>query len=114
MLNDKISKVKGYLWENQNDFLTALSFLLIALVGFGLGRLSALSAQKPPMEPEFQTAGLAPAKIGELVASKNGKAYYLPACSGADRIKEENKIWFSSRKEAENLGYKPAANCPGL
>lgn len=114
MLSDKILKVKGYLQENQNDILVALSFFLIALIGFGLGRLSALSIEKTPMKLEFQTASLAPAKTGEFLASKNGKAYYLPSCSGASRIKKENKVWFSSRDEAEKLGLKPAANCPGL
>lgn len=49
-----------------------------------------------------------------FVASKNGTKYYLPGCSGASRIKEENKVWFESTTEAENAGFTPAANCSGL
>ncbi len=51
---------------------------------------------------------------GSLVASKNGTKFYLPSCSGAARIKEANKVWFSSRQDAEAAGYSAAANCPGL
>ena len=49
-----------------------------------------------------------------IVASKKGSKYHLEDCSGAKRIKEENKIWFNSEKEARKAGYEPAANCPGL
>lgn len=53
-------------------------------------------------------------KEDKYVASKSGKAYHFPWCPGAQRIKDKNKIWFSSREEAEKAGYRPAANCPGL
>jgi hypothetical protein len=48
------------------------------------------------------------------VASKNGTKYHLPWCSGAQRIKEENKIWFKTKAEAQAAGYEPAANCKGI
>lgn len=50
----------------------------------------------------------------EIVASKNGDVYHYIWCSGAKRINEENKIYFSSKAEAEAAGYRPAQNCPGL
>ncbi len=92
----------------------ALSFFAIAIIGFGLGRLSYIADRKPPLTVEKLNLGTVSAQTAQFVASKNGTAYYLPSCSGTNRIKEENKIWFSSRKEAESLGYKPALNCPGL
>jgi hypothetical protein len=49
-----------------------------------------------------------------FVASKKGKVYHLPWCPGAKAIQEDNKIYFSSREEAEKAGYRPAKNCPGL
>ena len=49
-----------------------------------------------------------------LVASKSGTKYHLTTCPGAGRIKEENKIYFSTTNEAEAAGYTPAANCKGL
>lgn len=50
----------------------------------------------------------------KFVASKNGEVYHYPWCSGAQQIKEENKIYFNSKEEAEKAGYRPARNCPGL
>jgi hypothetical protein len=52
--------------------------------------------------------------ISIVVASKNGTKYYHPDCGGVNRIKEENKIYFPSSKEAREAGYEPAANCKNL
>ena len=49
-------------------------------------------------------------KTGMFVASKNSKIYHNPDCQYVKRIKEENKIWFQSAKEAEDKGYSPH-NC---
>lgn len=100
---------------------------LIALVGvcaFGLGRLSVSPAEGPRLvihaPGAAQTAAVANAATnpvagqGVFVASKSGTKYYLPTCSGVARIKEENKVWFDTKAEAEAAGYGPAANCPGL
>ncbi len=46
-----------------------------------------------------------------ILASKNGTKYYFIHCSGANRIKEENKIYFSSIGDAENRGLERAKNC---
>jgi len=58
--------------------------------------------------------GTATSASGSYVASKNSNKYHLPWCSGAARITEENKIWFSSKAEAEAAGYTPAGNCKGI
>lgn len=51
---------------------------------------------------------------GAYVASKSGTKYHLPWCGSAKQIKEENKIWFQTKEEAERAGYSPAANCKGI
>lgn len=72
-------------------------------------------APVPEVLGVVSTASAAPpATSGAFVASKNGEKYYLPSCSGAKRIKEENKVWFPTREAAEASGYEPAANCKGL
>lgn len=113
--------------------------LLIATLSFGLGRLSKIEERREPIRVELtpppppplagQVAATSPTREqiglsggveteetanGRLVASKNSTKYHLPWCPGALRIKEENKIWFATAEEAENRGYAPAANCPGL
>ncbi|MDB5265155.1 MAG: protein of unknown function with transrane region [Parcubacteria group bacterium] len=67
------------------------------------------SAPKPAL-----TATPTPTGTGAYVASKSGEKYYLTTCSGVSRIKEENKVYFNTKAEAEAKGYEPAANCPGL
>ena len=49
--------------------------------------------------------------LGNFLASINGKAYYPKDCAAANRIKEENRIWFNTKEEAELQGYQPAQNC---
>lgn len=77
-----------------------------------------LTIENVPVAGEGQTkitSGEKPATVtGKYVASKNGTRYYLPTCSGAKRIKEENKIWFKTAAEAQARGLTPAVNCPGL
>lgn len=51
---------------------------------------------------------------GGYVASKSGTKYHLPWCPGAQSMREENKIWFATKEDAERAGYKPASNCKGL
>ncbi len=62
----------------------------------------------PSSAPTVLSAG------GEVVASKNGTKYYLPWCGSVKLIKDENKVWFASRADAEAQGYEPASNCKGL
>ena len=121
---------------DRSDLFTAALIFFVGLSSFGLGRLSALWPKKEPitiqksLESASQISPVAnspqtgailnPAVQnqysvqGKYVASKNGGSYHFPWCSGAQRIKEENKIWFQTKEEAEKRGYKPAANCNGL
>lgn len=56
----------------------------------------------------------APMAVGKYVASKNGTKYYLPTCSGAKRIKDENKVWFATVEEARASGRTPSSACKGI
>ena len=75
--------------------------------------LPSLSGETAKSDKSSKTS---PTPAGEklYVGSKNGEVYHFPWCSGAQRMKEANKIFFSSREEAEKAGYRPAANCEGL
>ena len=132
MLSEYRRKVKNWIIENKADlFVTAIIFL-VGLASFGLGRLSVLWLKKEPIVIENyelrstnygaenkqketeKTAVVSEAIKGRYVASKSGTRYHFPWCSGAQRIKEDNKIWFETKEEAEKAGYKPALNCPDL
>ena len=121
--------------ENKLDLFTAALIFLVGLGSFGLGRLSAIwperdtirigepsaegqMTKEPSITNESKSTlsalGAGLSAKGKYVASKSGKYYHLPWCPGALRIKEQNKIWFKTKEAAEEGGYKPASNCPGL
>lgn len=62
-----------------------------------------------PKEAYIQKAS--EAQKGVFLASRNGSKYYPLECPGASRIKEENKVWFSSEEEAINAGYDRTTSC---
>jgi hypothetical protein len=95
-----------------------LLVILVGVAAFGLGRLSAGEqgggGLRIYQEALPAATGAAAGEERRFVASKSGSRYYLPTCSGAKQIKEENKVWFGTKEAAEATGYTPAANCPGL
>jgi metal binding Ada-like protein len=114
-----------------NTLMLPAIVILVGLGAFGLGRLSAGQPHQALriVYPNAQLATPVKASEGDktidqpfdsaqglrnFVASKNGTKYYLTTCSGANRIKEENKVYFASAAQAQAAGYGPAANCPGL
>lgn len=69
-----------------------------------------------PVSPSVSTGNgvLNTVAQGMYVGSKTGKTYHLPWCSGARRIKDENRVWFQTKSDAELRGYMPATNCVGI
>ncbi len=124
-------QIKRVLGQIREEWLVVFVIILVAALSFGLGRLSVLKAQNGGLEivyPGGQQAsvgnsfegtgnsreGQARTEEGELVASKSGTKYHFTWCPGAQTIKEENKIFFNTKQEAEGAGYQPASNCKGL
>jgi hypothetical protein len=100
----------------------SLVILLVAVLGFGVGRLTAVGKGEPvrieydqSLTQASQTTNTASTiqslPNGAVVASKSGSKYHFLHCAGAKQIKEENKISFNSAKDAEGAGYTLAANC---
>tara|TARA_Y100000310_G_C20651358_1_gene799606 strand:+ start:1347 stop:1754 length:408 start_codon:yes stop_codon:yes gene_type:complete len=121
--------------HNLNSLFFPIFLILITSLAYGLGLLQNIKADNKDihiLEPAAVIGGsnnrgvstvssdIMPSDSkqenvgGTLVGSKKGSKYHFPWCSGAQRIKEENKIWFADRVDAESKGYTPAANCPGL
>lgn len=130
-ISKKLVPGKGRLSRISPDWLIVAIIVLSASGSFGLGFLAGRDVGEkgqlhiterelvgggvPVVSGELVAEEQAPMNAGgQYVASKTGKSYHLPWCSGAKLIKEENKIWFSTKEEAEARGYAPAGNCPGI
>ena len=143
-MRNLLSKISNGVKKNEADIVLVIGVILISLISFGggwlLGNSSKLTTQETmkieeiPLEelrasPTQGTANQQQEKNvkeqekqpsssketqQQFVGSKNGTVYHFPWCPGAQQIKEENKIYFNSREEAEKAGYRPAKNCPGL
>ena len=107
--------------DNGKEIYLAAVIVLVAVISFGLGRLSKIREEKMPItieniatSTETVASAISPISSKIFVASRNGKKYYYAWCDSANVIKEQNRIWFSTQKEAESAGYEPAANCKGL
>ena len=97
------------------DWGMAILVVLVALSCFGLGRLSALQAQKVPINiTQAAAVGQALAIGGMYEASKDGTLYFFPWCGGAQSIQPEDQVWFKTEAAAQKAGYAPAKNCKGL
>lgn len=47
----------------------------------------------------------------EIVADAKARLYYLETCQPTNEIKQDNRVVFKSREEAEKAGYKLAKGC---
>ncbi len=143
-IKDLTQKIKGWgstktlnLPSLSDDIFLGLIVILVAFGSFGLGRLSKIEDSKTPIRIENSVESpknSAPQAVnkdsssqgasvissiqngaeGQLVGSSGGTKYHFPWCSGAKTISEANKIYFSSKAEAEARGYTAASNCKGL
>lgn len=50
-------------------------------------------------------------KAAVYIGNRSSKKFHLPYCEGIARMKEENKVDFSSRGEAVKAGYNPCGIC---
>lgn len=124
-----ISRIKDFVEEYADEFFLVTVLLLVAVVSFGAGRLSVSSPssgelliKSTPIETDqlVQIVEQPPAaeegssEPTQIVGNKKSKIYHRTDCSGAQRLAEENKIYFASIVAAKDAGYRPAGNCPGL
>lgn len=133
-----LEKLKSFVADDR--FFMSAALVLVAALAFLLGRMSvgdviekrgfsaavplapvvmtynskAATTTETKAETVKKTAPVAAKSEVKYVASKSGSKYHHPDCSGAKRIKEENRVYFSSESEARAAGYAPAANCSQL
>jgi len=133
-IQDKLRQFKGVV--QSTDFILTALIIVVSLTSFFLGRISVgeggisvpvgnsaslsndktevLNVTKASTSAQSISAHTQKSVEKMYVASKSGTKYHLPWCGSAGQIKEENKIWFASKEEAEKAGYTPASNCKGI
>ena len=141
MIADNLALIKQTKENIQKYLDWLITFAVIgavAIASFGLGRISVLNEKIPQLKPlplavqsdlnanESTTSTIAntsgqssgqtqsignPNGPHNFVASKNGTKYYPVGCAWANRIKDANKVWFASTKEAEAAGYQRTQRC---
>lgn len=121
----KEGNIEKYPWVRK--FFLSMVIVLVALLSFGLGRLSG-AGDGGGIKLEFDSSISNEAQTGNalnsiensklkienstsVVGSSKGTKYHYPHCSGAKRIADANRIIFSSPEAAEASGYTLAANC---
>ncbi len=104
----------------------ALVIILVAVLAFGIGRLSGEGNSEPvkieynsqlPIsnfqsmnnENSMKTENSQIENLSAVYASSKGKRYYYPWCKST--VSEANKVTFADPKMAESAGYTLAVNC---
>ena len=116
-IQEFLLKCKRGLGEVLHDWGLFAVIVLVSLSSFGLGRISVLVGSRPPVmvcqAPKLEKPrGIYPG--GQFVAKRGGDVYYLPWCGGAQKIPQNEQVWFATVAAAEKAGYAPASNCRGL
>ena len=111
-----LAKIGDWVKVHQKDVFLVFCMISISVISYNMGKIGAL--KKTPVtiiEGQEQKADVysatgvkntaakssaAPILDKRVVVSKNSDKYHFTWCSGAKRIKEENKIWFATREAA--------------
>lgn len=117
-----LKQAGDWLKASQGDIAIVIGFILIALISFGAGRLTAPQTVRNPIifeEPspspsgQIQNQGAVAdpfrGEKGMFVASKSGKKFHWPWCSYGKNIKESNHVWFETESQAKAAGFSPCA-----
>ena len=115
--------------EKGKDILIVVIVILVGLGSFELGRLSKenissgikiLSTKEETglisSENLLQTTNKITPTISNSVdknffASNKGTKYYSIGCSAGKTLKQENRIYFTTKEEAETAGYTLSSSC---
>lgn len=67
------------------------------------------NATPPPEKETAAKSTTAKHSPGKFVASKRSNLYHAPKCEWAKKIKKERRVWFKSKEDAWEQGYKAHA-----
>jgi len=129
-----MQKIKAFIESDKGkDILIVIIVILVGLGSFELGRLSkggeSSGIKIEYMDPTGNQSASAISAIGHLeilppsgektskstgknfFASSRGTKYYSLGCSAGKSLKQENRIYFTTKEEAERAGYELSSSC---
>ncbi len=123
-----ISRILNLIKTYQHGLFIGLCMVLMAGIGYNIGRISEVNTSSDSINQQaniysstsskqatqaIKSTRPAVPKDLRVVASKaaSSKLYHHPWCSGVQRIKETNKLWFPTEADAIAAGYSLAGNC---
>ncbi|MCX6747381.1 MAG: hypothetical protein NTW98_00300 [Candidatus Nomurabacteria bacterium] len=132
-----LEKIKQFIESEQGkDIFVVLIVILVGLSSFGLGRLSKKTSNDGlRIEYPSPTVSGASVILGNeqnntlntsnsrnipvvsnhvgkaYFASKRGQKYYSIGCSAGKTIKQENRVYFSTKDDAEKAGFELSSAC---
>lgn len=122
-----LAKIKGFVGGFREEVGVSLVIILVSTSSYYLGRLSlSLEVTHPAItiEDSTLTSGVDSGEArlvskaldsdGQVVATKNGKKWYMPWCPTVARLAESAKRHFASVAAAEAAGLTKAQNCAGM
>lgn len=118
-VHKKIKSISALSWIDELMWIAIIMF--VALGSFSLGMIHERTQylQEHPIEVKYSSEAL---QLWEqyqninqqdqnFFASKNGSIVYPVDCSAGDRVKEENRVYFSSLEQGLNEGYRESDSC---
>jgi hypothetical protein len=128
-----MEKIKQFIEsEKGKDVMIVIIVILVGLGSFELGRLSKTD-QTTGIKIEYgnqaenqeasafssinllQNTNNSPitqnSTSKNFFASNRGSKYYSIGCSGGKTIKQENRVYFATKEEAETAGYELSSSC---
>jgi len=117
---EKILAKYSYLVNKKLILIVSIVFIFFLALGIGIiigGNLisrPAMIIDKDLLLSTKNTLPLTSTTINyslSFVASKRGKYYYPSDCPLAQGLSEKNKIYFQTKKEAEDRGYRLNQRC---
>lgn len=127
--NDKYGRILAYVWMNDtlmfNNLLVKEGFAQIMTIppnvnyqeeflkAYRLAREKEKGLWAPGLILPVKKQGTdKEQKAYEFyIGNKQSKIFHYPECSSAKRMSDENKVFFNSREEASNAGFKPCKRC---
>jgi hypothetical protein len=116
MLAEFIKKCKLKLKPYEQDVILVIIIILVALISFGLGRLSKIGESRVPITIENLSTTTPAEKItdnkimGNYVASKTALNTIIPGAQAPRVLKKKTKFGFPQPKKLA----KPAMNPPQI